>query len=820
VIWDSQRIANAIGAEHPSSPALPVQNIVFDSRQYSAGSGQVFFAFKGANHDGHQYIGDLYDKGLRLFVVENLPGPGFDEALFLRVDNSLMALQNLAKGIRQDLNPEIVSITGSNGKTIVKEWLYRLMTGQEGVYRSPKSYNSQIGVPLSIWGMLENTRLGIFEAGISMPNEMERLADILEPKGGIFTNIGSAHGANFESRKQKIREKLKLFKNAQYLIYPADQEELSKEIEDFASGHQVRLYPWSRIEGKSEAWMEVLSRSADHCQFHFKSPIGELEAQVPFGDEASIQNLANALYQAFILGQDSESLKNNLALLNPIEMRLEMKEGHQGTLLINDSYNSDLESLRVALHFLNEHGKDKPKVLILSDMQQSGIAAEKLRAEISKVVEAHELEMVFGIGPKLSNKPLSINVPSTYFYSTDEFLSHMSQYRWQGRAILLKGSRPFAFERIDQRLARQRHETVMEIHLNRLVHNLNYYRSRLKPSSLLMVMVKAFAYGAGSEEVARVLAFHGVDYLAVAYADEGVALRKAGVGTPIMVLNPENSSIDSFFDFHLEPEVYSFARLREISEMATERQHELKVHLKLETGMNRLGFNEQELPKLISDIKANPYLKVASAFSHLAASDEPQEREFTRGQIALYQKMTKVLEQGLGETFIKHIANTGAIESYPEAHFDMVRLGIGLYGIAAHPEEQSQLLTVAELKARVSQVKTLKPGDTVGYGRSWKTDRPTRIGIISIGYADGFARALSNGIGKVLIKGKLYPVVGRVCMDMCMVELGDAQIEEGDEVLIFGDGLPIHTMAKALNTITYEVLTGISDRVKRVYYMA
>lgn len=818
--WDSLQIAQAIGAIHPERAPQKVVGIVFDSRQFVGGTHQIFFALKGKHHNGHHYIYTLYQQGVRVFVVEELPQDGMEAAIFLQVPNSLQALQDLAKTIRSQVNPQLIAVTGSNGKTVVKEWLYRLLAHQAKAYRSPKSFNSQIGVPLSLWAMPEDTDLGIFEAGISLPGEMQKLQEILKPEGGIFTNIGSAHGENFASLEAKIEEKLQLFSEAKFLVYPADQDLLNQKIRAFAQSRELELKDWSYEPNKASAYLEVISRKVDSCQFRFHTPTQILEAEIPFGDEASLQNAANALYLALSLGYEPADLQKALLALSPVEMRLEMKDGHQNTLLINDAYNSDLESLRVALHFLAEHGRDRPKVLILSDMLQTGLAPDALHAAMSTIISAHNLEAVFAIGAQLKALPLNLSVAAHYFADTDDFLAQMSRYNWQERAILLKGSRVFAFERIDHFLARQRHETVLEIHLNRLVHNLNFYRSRLKPGTRLMVMVKAFAYGAGSEEVARVLAFHGVDYLAVAYADEGVALRKAGIKLPILVLNPEQSALDSFFEYDLEPEIYSFSRLQDFKALAAIRQQRLKIHLKLETGMNRLGFCKAELVELVEALHESSYLELASAFSHLAASDDPAEADFTREQIALYREMTAYLEAHLPQGFLKHIANTGAIEAFPEAYFDMVRLGIGLYGVAAHPQEQAQLLPVAELKATVSQCKKVAKGDSVGYGRSWRAPADGHIAVISIGYADGFSRSLSNGKGVVLIRGKRYPIIGRVCMDMCMIYFGDDGVQEGDEVLIFGEALPVQEMAEAMNTIAYEVLTGISARVKRVYFMA
>lgn len=820
MIWDSLKIAEQIGASHPHQPALAVRHILFDSRKYNAAKDPIFFALSGVNHDGHDYIPELYQKGLRLFVVERQVEGDFPEALFLQVEDSLGALQSLARGIREKINPQLVALTGSNGKTIVKEWLYRLVAQDFKSYRSPKSYNSQIGVPLSVWAMPEDTQLGIFEAGISLPGEMHKLAQVLQPDVGIFTNIGSAHGENFESRKQKIWEKLALFRHAKYLVFPADDQELAEELRTFSMETGLELYDWSYQRDKALAWVKVLEQRRDFCRFQFHYGEHEFECELPFGEEASLQNAINAIYPALLLGVLPMNISQRVKRLSPIEMRLEMKEGQQDTLLINDAYNSDLESLRVALHFMREHGKDRSKVLILSDVLQSGLSPEALHQSLSDIIAREDLEALFAVGPQLQKYPLDLPFPVHYFENTEAFLTARSNFNWESKALLLKGARPFRFERIDQAFAQQRHETVLEIHLDRLVHNLNYYRARMPENVNLMVMVKAFAYGAGIEEIAKVLAFHGVDYLAVAYADEGVALRKAGIELPIMVLNPESAALDSFFEYNLEPEIYSFSRWQEFLAMAEKREQELRVHLKFETGMHRLGFVESELAALLEGLNGQPYLKVASAFSHLAASDDPREHEFTRNQIALFERMSAKAEASLGYSFLKHIANTGAIEAYPEAYFDMVRLGIGLYGIAAHPKEQKQLSPVAELKATISQIKSVAKGETVGYGRSWRAEEDVRIAIVSIGYADGFSRALSNGVGQVLIKGKPYPVVGRVCMDMCMIKLGDASVEEGDEVLIFGKELPVANMAKALGTIPYEVLTSISPRVKRVYYLS
>ncbi len=817
---DSAQIAFYLGIKHPETPARPVKRILFDSRQFNGSEGQIFFALKGRHHDGHDYLDELYSRGVRVFVVQDLPQASHPDAIFLQVHDSLQALQSLGRKIREEINPELYAITGSNGKTIVKEWLYQITSEHSIAFRSPKSYNSQIGVPLSLWSMPSETQLGIFEAGISMPDEMPLLQDILKPKGGIFTNIGSAHGENFDNQEQKIKEKLQLFREADFVVCPADDPLLMDQIRLFAQGKNLEIYDWSFEKSQARAWLEIKSRQADQCNFSFHTEKETLRCSIPFGDEASIQNAANALYLALLIGVPVEMIEQKLKVLSPVEMRLEMKEGQRDTLLINDAYNSDLESLRVALHFLDEHSRDRDKVLVLSDLIQSGLEPQALSLAVSEIIANHNLDAVYAIGPNLMRHHLDLASSVLYFNNTEEFLVDLHQFDWQSKAILLKGSRSFAFERIDKVFAQQRHETVMEIHLNRLVHNLNYYRGRLKPDTKLMVMVKAFAYGAGSEEIARVLAFHGVDYLAVAYADEGVALRRVGISLPIMVLNPESAAIDSFFDFDLEPEIYNFKRLEEFVRMSRERETQLKIHLKIETGMNRLGFTENDIPRLLQILQEQAQLQVASAFSHLAASDDPLQGDFTLLQIDRFRRISRLIQSQLDYPILLHIANTGAIEAYPDAYFDMVRLGIGLYGIASHPEEQAQLLPVAELKATISQIRPIEAGETVGYGRTWQADTKDRIAVISIGYADGFSRSLSNGRGAVLIRGKRYPIIGRVCMDMCMIAIGEDPLEEGDEVLVFGADLPVQEMAEAMNTIPYEVLTGISPRVKRVYFMS
>ncbi len=810
-----------LNAELLGPPPKSVSRILYDSRQYSAGEGALFFAISGKHHDGHNYIEELIAKGVKAFVVEELPLKSYPKISFYKVDNTLLALQNLAQQIRMQSQADIIAITGSNGKTIVKEWLSTLLQPRFKLCKTPKSYNSQIGVPLSLWNLKEDDELGIFEAGISEAGEMAALAKILAPKWGVFTNIGSAHGENFPSLQAKIEEKLKLFEDSESLIYQADGSSLSKMIEAFAKEKSIHLYAWS-WRGVGDFQFTLLRLEPTQAEISVLWQGRQYAFLLPFGDEASLQNAAHCIVTALLLGLEVAAIQQGLAALSPVEMRLAMKSGLQNSLIINDAYNSDLESLRLALHFLDAHAGGRGKVLIISDLEQIALAENERHQAICEIVGRFALDHVILIGAGLENLSFpSARVRSSYA-STAAFLSEIHLHSFKDKAVLLKGARSFKFEDIAERLELHRHETVLEVHLNRVVHNLNYYRSKLPSGAKLMVMVKAFAYGSGAVEVARVLAFHGVDYLAVAYADEGVALRSAGIELPIMVLNTETRALKTMIKNKLEPEIYSLARLAELLDLIEQDsiEDEVCIHLKLETGMNRLGFEEKDLEALLLALKTQENLRVSSVFSHLAAADDPTETEFTRSQINRFKGMSDKLAEALDYPFLRHIANSSGIERFPEAYFEMVRLGIGLYGVSNAVAERKHLMPISELKARVSQIKNVQVGDSVGYGRRFKAEEPTRIAVISIGYADGFSRSLSSGAGKVMIKGKLYPTVGSVCMDMVMVNIFNDPIVEGEEVLIFGDERSIYDFARDMNTIPYEVLTGISQRVKRVYFMS
>ncbi len=804
-----------------ADPDFMISRLLMDSRQYSSADGVLFFALRGKSQDGHRYIPDLIARGVRNFVVEEYPENEYDECNFLIVPNTLAALHKLAREVRQHSSATVIAITGSNGKTVVKEWMAHVLQRQYAVCRSPKSYNSQIGVPLSVWELEPTHQYGVFEAGISLPGEMERLEEILKPHIGIFTNIGTAHDANFKSHQQKINEKLKLFEHADQLVYRKNNDLLSGEIEAFAHEREVELLSWSMADDIADLYIYKSEKVDGGMSFRGVFRDEAVEVQIPFYDEASIENALHCWRLALELKLDNRLIERALGDLQPVEMRLEMKSGVNGNIIINDAYNSDLESLRIALHYLENQGRNRKKVLILSDMHQSGLAVEKLNGKVEEMINRFDIDQVIGIGPGIKTSGINLNAPLDLYEDTSHFLAGIFKYKFHNCAILLKGARQFKFENISARLESKSHETVLNIYFDRMVHNLNYFRSKLKPDTRVMAMVKAFSYGSGSYEVANLLEFHKVDYLGVAYTDEGVELRKAGVALPILVLNPEPGSFEDLIEYRLEPEIYSLEQLDILIRHLSHRSdpETLSIHLKLETGMNRLGFVTDELDELVEMLAGAPFLKVASAFSHLAASDDPDETAFTHTQIDLFRAMTERLKSKLQQNFLCHICNSSGISQYPEAHFDMVRLGIGLYGVGANPLDRKHLKVVSELNASVSQLKYLEAGDTVGYGRSFVAGRDATIAVISIGYADGFRRSLSNGVGEVVIRGQRYPVVGRVCMDMIMVDVTDGEVKVGDSVEIFGPTISIYELAEKMQTIPYEVLTGIGQRVKRVYFM-
>lgn len=795
------------------TPETEVRSILFDSRKLSAVKGTLFIALRGSRRNGHKYIKPLLEKGVRNFLVEHIPEHLQGRANFLVVPDTLVAFQRMATQIRMQRSAKIIAVTGSNGKTIVKEWLAQVLSKHVRISKTPKSYNSQIGVPLSVSNLSENAAYGIYEAGISEPDQVEKLAQILQADIGIFTNIGSAHQEYFSNRQQKIREKLRLFENCKLLVYCADHDQVAEEIATYPFKHQPDLWSWS-VKGQHA-----------HVQYHLDGNQVELNHKgathrfaLNFADDASTENALQVFTCMLALGYVPKEIIPEMTRLHSREMRLEMKKGHGNILLVNDAYTNDLESLKIALEFFTQQAGDRKKILVLSEIEQSGLSPDQLDKELERLLKGHPLDAIYLIGPALRGLVEKDKRIVAHLNTTAQFVQKIPATVFRGSALLLKGSRTHAFERIDALLAEKSHETILEINLANMVHNLNYFRKKLKPGVKLMVMVKASGYGAGSVELARMLEYHKVDYLSVAYADEGVELRKAGIELPIMVLNPEMAALDSFFDYRLEPEVYSFRMLNALLErLKASGEERLNIHLKLETGMHRLGFEHNELDVLIKLLKENEGLRIRSVFSHLAVADEPSEKAFTLKQIKRFEEMAEVLRANLPYGFDRHILNSPGISQYPQAQFEMVRLGIGLHGVSALTSEVPFLKPLGTLKATVSQIRQLNKGDSVGYGRAYVAEGNETIATISIGYADGFRRSLGDGVGQVWINDAFYPVIGRVCMDMCMIKVQEGKVQEGDAVEVFGQNQSIYQLAEQMQTIPYEVLTSVSARVKRVY---
>ncbi len=805
--------------------------LLTDSRFLSHASDTIFVAIKGERHEGHEFIEDLINKGVKDFIVDkswysNHPQL-HDKATFEVVDNSVKALQKLSIQHRNQFSFPVVGITGSNGKTIVKEWLSAILQQYFSLVKSPRSYNSQIGVPLSVWQMSENHSLGIFEAGISLPAEMQNLQNIIQPEIGIFTNIGSAHSEGFRSLKQKITEKLRLFRQSKTLIYCQDYENLDEEIRIFlkAVNPSLQLIAWSK-EQKGSIQIDI-DKKKDFCLLKIYWNGEEYDIRLPFIDDASIENSIHCFFASFEIlklnfseDQILQIIQVGLDSLKPVPMRLELKEGINNCYLIDDSYNNDFGGLVMALNFMNQHHINRKKTIILSDVLQSGLKDVELYSKINELLIGTGIEKVIGIGPNISQNANQFNQIDCY-KNLEDFLNEVKFGSFKNELILVKGARHFSFEKIVNELINKVHGTVFEINLDAITHNLNYYKSRVSTKTKIMAMVKASAYGSGSTEIASLLQYHLVDYLAVAYTDEGVDLRKNGIELPIMVLNPHPDTFSKLLEFNLEPEIYSLNNLNDFRSFIEDlefKPSEIKIHLKIDTGMNRLGFIEKDLTDLNKILAENPSLKVASIFSHLAAADNKKHKEFSLQQINIFNILSNKIIEHLSYKPLKHIANSAGIMAYPEASFDMVRLGIGLYGVESTDVAQKELMTIGSLKTKISQIKEVKAGETVGYGRVGKPEKDSRIATISIGYADGFDRHLSNGKGKVWVNGTLCPTVGNVCMDMSMIDITEAKAKEGDSVEIFGTNHPIFEMAKALDTIPYEILTKIGSRVKRVFF--
>ena len=792
-------------------PNTIVENIAIDSRSLQNGAQTLFFAIAGPNHDAHIYIADLIEKGVRNFVVTHVPDTLSGHANFLVVENTLDALQAFAAYHRSLFEFPIIGVTGSNGKTIVKEWLNFLLSPDFNIIRSPKSYNSQVGVPLSVIAINEKHNLGIFEAGISTINEMEKLEQILKPTIGILTNIGSAHDEGFDNIGQKMKEKLKLFSRVKVLIYNKN-----KSIDAFINTN-LKTFSWSLKDENADVFI-TKKFILDKTILKIRYTTTVFEIKIPFQDDAAIENAIQCIMTMLYFGYKHEVIESRVELLYPVEMRLKVKNGINNTTIIDDSYSSDFQSLKIALDFLESQKQYKKKTLILSDIFQSGLSDEELYSIVSQMTISNKINRVIGIGATISrfkNKFLNC----ICFHDTENFITAIDQLNFGNETILVKGARTFHFEKIVSLLEEKTHETVLEINLNALSHNLSFYKSKLKSKTKLMVMVKAFGYGNGGFEIAKLLEHHKVDYLGVAFADEGISLKNDGIHLPIMVLNPESTSFSAIIQHQLEPEIYSIKGLKAFLKIAEQKKlKKYPVHIKLDTGMHRLGFEEEQLQELIATLKENQTVVVKSILSHMATSDHLEHHEFALFQIALFEKMSSLIMTELKTKPIRHILNTSGISNFPKAQYDMVRLGIGLYGISNDPEEQPNLENVGTLKSIISQIRTIDAGESVGYGRRFMATKTTKVATIPIGYADGISRHWGNGMGYVIIHNQKASIIGSICMDMLMVDVTDISCFEGDPVIIFGTSPTIIEMAEKLQTIPYEILTSISQRVKRIFY--
>ncbi len=824
--YDIKKVASIVNGELLcyDNEHVTISQLITDSRKVVNQEISLFFAIQGDRRDGHEFISDLIQAGVHNFVISKREFiPSNANANFIVVAEPLVAMQQLAQSHREQYHIPVIGITGSNGKTIVKEWLYQLLREDHHIVRSPKSYNSQIGVPLSVWQIQQEDNMGLFEAGISLPGEMQNLERMIQPTIGIFTNIGQAHDENFASTQDKILEKLKLFINCSKLFYCKDYLTIHEIIQEgnFLP-EKLSYFTWSR-KAKADLQIGRIAKQEHETEIQGIYQNHFINIRIPFTDEASIENAINCWALMLYLDYENETIAQRMEMLSPVAMRLEMKEGINNCIIINDSYNSDIGSLTIALDFINQQKQYNKRTVILSDILQSGKNERQLYEEVAALLMRKNVQRLIAIGSAITRQQDLFSIEKKFYNTTDDFLREYNYSWFNNETILIKGARAFGFERISKALQQKAHETVLEINLNAVVHNLNLFRSRLKPETKMMAMVKAFAYGSGSFEIANTLQFHRVDYLAVAYADEGVELRKAGITLPIMVMNPEEQSFDAMISYKLEPELYNFKVLNHFTDALKRRADELsgarfQVHIELETGMRRLGFEEDELNELVMRIKNNKFIKIASVFSHLVASDEAAHDAFTQKQIILFKQMSERITQHFNYPVLRHILNSSGIIRFPDAQFEMVRLGIGLHGIASTANEQRQLQMVSTLKTTVSQIKHLHAGDTIGYSRKGIAKKEMTIATVGIGYADGLNRRLGNGVGKMLVMGQLAPIVGNICMDMTMIDITGIPAREGTEVVIFGQDYTIMELAKQMETIPYEVLTSISSRVKRVYY--
>ena len=828
--YSIEKVTTLIGARRYGNNDGQIRWLLTDSRSLCFPEETLFFALKTQRNDGHHYIGDLYRRGVRHFVVEQVPEHVevlYPDANFLRVPSPLAALQRLAERHRDEFDIPIVGITGSNGKTMVKEWLYQLMLPSQKIVRSPRSYNSQIGVPLSVWLLNEQTEVGIFEAGISQPGEMFALRDIIQPTIGVLTSLGAAHQENFRSMEEKCMEKLELMHDTEAMVYCSDNDTVSRCIRRMQ--YKGEKIAWSQCDENVAFFVKEIVNKTPNTRITYLYQNEENTYIIPFIDEASIENSITCAAVALHLGLTPAQLAERMPKLEPVAMRLEVKQGQHGCILINDSYNSDINSLDIALDFMQRRQVSPPesggargglnKTLILSDMFQTGTSPEALYTQVSDLCVKRGIDKFIGIGPELTAQADRIRIADKQFFAdVNHFLASDIFNGLHDELILLKGARPFGFDRITEQLEQKVHETILEVNLNAVVENLNYYRSFLKPETKMVCMIKADAYGAGAVEIAKTLQDHRVDYLAVAVADEGVTLRKAGITANIMIMNPEMTAFKTMFDYDLEPEVYSFRLLDALIKAARkEGITGWPVHIKLDTGMHRLGFDPvDDMFKLIDRLKHQNAIIPRSVFSHFVGSDSDDFDAFSARQFELFEEGSQKLQSAFSHKILRHMDNSAGIEHFPERQMDMCRLGLGLYGV--DPRDNRMLSCVSTLKTTILQLRHVPAGETVGYSRKGKIERDSVIAAIPIGYADGLNRHLGNRHGYCLVDGQKAEYVGNICMDVAMIDVTDIPCQEGDQVEIFGEHLPVTVLSDVIDTIPYEVLTAVSNRVKRVYF--
>lgn len=814
----SSEIASIVNGILTGPGNLPVSDIVTDSRNLSFTEGMVFFAISGKNHDGHQFIGNLYARGIRVFVAERLPEgvEKLSEAAFIKVPDSITALQDIAVARRKAFISPVIAVTGSAGKTVVKEWLADILGLSLPVMRSPRSYNSQVGVPLSVWKLDNRYKLGIIEAGISRPGEMERLQRVIDPDIGVITNIGQAHSEGFDGDEEKAGEKLRLFINSRAIVYCSDYELIDRLLKNDRNFSSKQLFDWSFNRKDASIFVsgKIVSDNSTEIILTFNG--ADFTFVIPFTDRASVENAITSVSVCLVLNTDPDIIRQGIRELHSVAMRMELRNGINNCMLIADYYNSDPGSLGMALDFLRSQNSRK-RTLILSDFVGSGGAREEVYARVAEEIRKADIHRFIGIGPDLSEHSTLFGTGARVYYSTREFINDFNAADFSGETILLKGARKFEFEDIGRLLEQQIHQTVLEISLDAIAHNLNEFRRFLSPGTRIMCMVKAFAYGAGPSEIGGLLEYHRVSCLGVAFADEGVELRNAGITLPVMVMNPDPGSADLIIRYGLEPVLFSFSSLREFARAAS--RHGIlhyPVHIKLDTGMHRLGFMTEEVEELASLLAASESLKVVSVFSHFAASEDPSLDSFTHRQAGLFIKAADVIGKAAGYSFLRHICNSAGIIRFPRYHFEMVRPGIGIYG--AGEFGGLHLKPAARFMTSISQVKRIPPGEPVGYGCADVSDKERIIGIVPVGYADGLNRKLGNRKGSMLIGGTRVPVIGNICMDMCMVDITGVDAGEGDEAEIFGEHIKIEELAEKCGTIPYEILTSIPPRVKRVFF--